>query len=245
MPIHDWTRGDDALFHDFQLSWLSKLAGRLNKDVLSSSHFAMTETIELRPSTRFLEMPEPDRPYQDSGSVGEIQDLDERTPTARLIVSDDRRQYACVGITVRHADHYQPVAAILWVTRQDKLTPYRLSAIVRTAVGAITHGIHLLIVDLFPPTRHNSSGIHKAIWDEFRDEPFQAPPGKPLSVISYFGGDVPTAYVESIGIGDSLPSMPIFLSDACYVPAPLEVTYQQAWTVFPGLLKEVIDVPNG
>ena len=37
---------------------------------------------------------------------------------------------------------------------------------------------------------------------------------------SYIGGDIPTAYVESVGIGDALPSLPIFLSETRYIPRP-------------------------
>jgi hypothetical protein len=74
----------------------------------------------------------------------------------------------------------------------------------------------------------------------FGDQPFEVPPGKPLTVASYIGGDIPTAYVESIGVGDPLPSLPIFLSQTRYIPAPLEETYLQAWAVFPALLKELI-----
>ena len=36
---------------------------------------------------------------------------------------------------------------------------------------------------------------------------------------------MPTAYVESVGVGDPLPSLPIFLSETRYIPAPLEATY--------------------
>ena len=49
------------------------------------------------------------------------------------------------------------------------------------------------------------------------------------------------AYVESISVGDPLPSLPIFLSESRYIPARLEATYLQAWAVFPALLKEIID----
>ena len=101
--------------------------------------------------------------------------------------------------------------------------------------------MNLLVVDLFPPTPRDPHGIHKAIWDEFSDEPFTAPPGKPLVVASYLGGDVPTAYVDSVGIGDALPSLPIFLSETRTIPAPLETTYQEAWAVFPAMLKELIE----
>ena len=62
------------------------------------------------------------------------------------------------------------------------------------------------------------------------------PPGHEL--VAKF---IPTAYVESVGIGDALPSLPIFLSETRYIPAPLEATYQEAWAVFPAMLKELIE----
>jgi hypothetical protein len=116
---------------------------------------------------------------------------------------------------------------------------------VEKAADILNQGVNLVVVDLFPPTPRDPQGIHKAIWDEFGDEPFEAPPGKPLTVASYIGGDLPTAYVESVGLGDSLPSPPIFLSETRYIPAPLEATYMRAWAVFPALLKELIDPPTG
>ena len=109
----------------------------------------------------------------------------------------------------------------------------------------LNQGVNLLLVDLFPPTPRDPLGIHKAIWDEFGDEPFEAPPGKLLTGASYLGGDLPTAYVESVEVGDPLPSPPIFLSETRYISAPLEATYLKAWAVFPALLKEVIDPTSG
>jgi hypothetical protein len=66
-----------------------------------------------------------------------------------------------------------------------------------------------------------------------------------MTVASYIGGDLPTAYVDSVGVGDPLPSSPIFLSETRYIPAPLEATYMRAWAVFPSLLKEIIDPTTG
>jgi hypothetical protein len=45
-------------------------------------------------------------------------------------------------------------------------------AFARKAVAFLQAGIHLLIVDLFPPNRRNPQRIHKVIWDHLRDEPF-------------------------------------------------------------------------
>jgi hypothetical protein len=62
-------------------------------------------------------------------------------------------------------------------------------------------------------------------------------------VASYIGGDLPTAYVESVGVGDPLPAIPLFLTEYDHVPLPLEPTYAQAWAVFPDMLKELIEAP--
>src|SRR3954452_17703595 len=92
--------------------------------------------------------------------------------------------------------------------RGNKDSRNALRSFVEKAADILNQGVNLLVVDLFPPTPRDPQGIHKAIWDEFGDEPFEAPPGKPLIVASYLGGDIPTAYVESVGIGDALPSLP-------------------------------------
>src|SRR5580692_6002572 len=102
---------------------------------------------------------------------------------------------------------------------------------------------HLVVVDLFPPTPRDPQGIHKAIWDEFGDEPFDFLPDKPMTVASYIGGDLPTAYVESVGVGDPLPSIPLFLTEYDHIPCPLEISYMQAWATFPAMLKELIESP--
>ncbi len=68
MPIHDWTRVDDCLFHDFHLSWVVELCKRMNHGVLPSSHFAMSETLELRPPLGFVVLPEPESAGASPGS---------------------------------------------------------------------------------------------------------------------------------------------------------------------------------
>ena len=45
------------------------------------------------------------------------------------------------------------------------------------------------------------------------------------------------AYVDPLAVGDSLPALPIFLSDERYVPAPLEESYETTWRVSPRSLK--------
>src|SRR5438067_1587477 len=149
MPIHDWTRACDAAYHNFQLDWSCRLSERLNKEVLPQSCYAMTETLELCPQAEFCPLPEPGGPIVRRNWDENLLDATEQPPRTLFQFRDDHRQYACKVVTIRD-DLHQPVAAVFWVTRQDKDTPYRLNALLRHAVGALTRDINLLIVDLFP-----------------------------------------------------------------------------------------------
>jgi len=167
-------------------------------------------------------------------------------PTARVIARFEKINYAkrADRVVIRHG-RGKVVGIIEIMSPGNKDSRNAIRTFVEKAADILNQGVNLLVVDLFPPTPRDPQGIHKAIWDEFVDEPFEAWTGKHLTVASYIGGDLPTAYVESVGVGDPLPSLPIFLSETRYIPAPLEGTYLQAWAVFPALLKELIDPTAG
>ena len=99
-------------------------------------------------------------------------------------------------------------------------------------------------MDLFPPNRRNPQGIHKVIWDRLRDEAFELPPDKPLTLAAYAAGSEIIAYIEPVAVGDILPDRPIFLTPDYYVNCPLEATYQDAWSVFPAVLKAPLERPG-
>ena len=43
MPIHDWTRVDAGLFHNFHLQWIAHLSSALNAGVLPADYYALAE----------------------------------------------------------------------------------------------------------------------------------------------------------------------------------------------------------
>jgi hypothetical protein len=100
------------------------------------------------------------------------------------------------------------------------------------------------VIDPFPRSERDPQGIHKAIWDEVAERPFQLPADKPLTVVAYRAVPTKTAYVEPVAVGDDLPSLPIFLTEADYVPAPLEETYRASWAAYPAALKELLESPS-
>ena len=133
------------------------------------------------------------------------------------------------------------VCVVEIVSPGNKGSRAALRSFVEKAADLLRHGVHLLIVDLFPPSVRDPQGIHKAIWDEIEDQPFELPPDKPLTLAAYVA-DVPkTAYVEPVGVGDVLPDMPAYLDPDSYVPTPLEATYQATWTSCPEAMREVVE----
>ena len=241
MPIHDWTRLEAGDFHAFPQCWVVAIRNALNGGLLPPEYMAMAEQVTGRPIPDVVALHA--RPSKDDpGGVA----VASAPPSARVIARFERINYAkrADRVVIRHG-RGKVVAIIEIVSSGNKESRNAIRTFVEKAADILNQGVNLLVVDLFPPTPRDPQGIHKAIWDEFGDEPFAFLPEKPLTVASYIGGDLPTAYVESVGVGDPLPSLPIFLSETRYIPAPLEATYQQAWEAFPAMLKDLIDPPAG
>lgn len=237
MPIHDWTRLEPGDFHYFHQIWIIAIANALNGGLLPPEYMAMAEQVTGRPIPDVVTL-RTDASKHNSGGIA----LATAPPSARVVAKFEKINYAkrADRIAIRHG-RGEVVAIIEIVSPGNKDSRNAFRSFVEKAADILNQGVNLLVVDLFPPTPRDPQGIHKAIWDEFGDEPFDFLPNKPLTVASYIGDDLPVAYVESVGIGDPLPSMPIFLSQDRYVPAPLEETYQQSWAVYPAMLKEIIN----
>jgi hypothetical protein len=164
---------------------------------------------------------------------------------ARIVSRIEKIAYArrASRVVIRHR-HGRVVAILEIVSPGNKDSQNSFRSFVEKAADVLNQGVHLVVIDLFPPTARDPQGIHKAIWDQFGDEPFELPPDKPLTVVAYLAGEIPTGYVNPVGVGDALPSVPIFLSEEEYVLAPLEESYLQAYDVYPAMLKEVIESAN-
>ena len=242
MPIHDWTRLETGDFHHFHQRWISSITDALNGGGLPPEFMAMAEQVTGRPIPDVVALQT--KRQKDGSGLGGVALAP--APSARLIQKFDQVDYAKRKdrVIIRHG-RGRVVAIIELVSPGNKDSRHAIRSFVEKAADILTQGIHLVVVDLFPPTPRDPQGIHKAIWDEFGDMPFDFLPDKPLTVASYIGGDSPTAYVESVGVGDPLPSIPLFLTEYDHVPCPLEATYMQAWAVFPAMLRELMETPQG
>jgi len=147
-------------------------------------------------------------------------------PTADA--KSDPYSYLRDTVAVRR-DRERVVALIELVSPGNKSSRHGIQAFVRKVTTAIDHGIHVLVIDLFPPGPRDPNGIHPVIWSEFRDEPYTPPANRPLTLASYEAGVVSRAFIEPVAVGDALPDMPLFLVPDGYVSVPLEATYVSAF----------------
>jgi Protein of unknown function (DUF4058) len=235
MPIHDWTRVRANRFHDFHQDWTIQIRRALNAGLLPPGYVAMVEQITGGPEPDVVTLSLPIKPG-DSGPAGTA--IEEAPPKARYVARSESAAYARKAnrVTIRHPDG-EVVAVIEIVSPGNKDSKHAVRSFARKAVEFLYAGIHLLIVDLFPPSKRDPQGGHKLIWDRIKDEPFELPSDKPLTLAAYSAGTTLTAYVEPVAVGDALPDMPIFLAADRYVPCPLEATYRSAWDAFPAPLK--------
>jgi hypothetical protein len=160
--------------------------------------------------------------------------LAERTPKVRYHARTETEWYSrkAKGVVVRHSSNHAVIAMVEIMSPGNKSSQNRIQAFVSKASATLAAGIHLLIVDLFPPTPRDPQGIHPMIWEDRADE-FVFSADKPLTCASYMADPCPEAFVEPIALGDSLPEMPLFLTPEVYVPVALEATYEAAWAELP------------
>lgn len=244
MPVHDWTRVDAGIFHAFHHDWITEIARALNRGLLPSAYYALPEQIAggLGPDVLTLRRPDGDgTPPADASSEGGVA-LAAAPPRVRIRMRSEANQYAAKAkaVTIRHVSNHHVVAMVEILSPGNKNNQNGLNAFVRKAQEALSAGIHLLLVDLFPPGPRDPQGIHRAVWGDDCGPDYTLPEDKPLTCVSYIGGSAAEAFVDLLAVGDALPEMPLFLTPEMYVPVPLEATYQTAGDGMPAYWRGVL-----
>lgn len=245
MPIHDWTRVKAATFHNFHVLWTSSITIRLNNGLLPSGYFAMAEQIVGRPEADVVAVEARSNGHPSGGgSRGGIAVAAARPRTTFVIPLAEERYAAKANRIAVHHELGDVVAVIEIVSPGNKDSYHALRSFREKASDLLRAGVNLLVIDLFPPGNRDPQGIHKAIWDEITDYPFELPPGKRLTLASYQARPIMTAYVEPVAVGDPLPDMPLFLDEEWYVNVPLEATYAATWKGLPVELRSLLEPPG-
>jgi hypothetical protein len=244
MPVHDWGRVEAGIFHDFHNSWIVELRNTLNGGLLPSGYYALGEQhaghyigdlLTLHGSS--LGQPLPPLPPANGGlALAEAPPRVQRKVSANGTARQRRRTLA-----IRHVSGHRLVALVEIVSSANKDRAESVTAFVNKAVDAIELGIHVLLVDLFPPGTHDPLGMHGAIWSFLDDEPCEYPARKRLTLASFLAGSPRELFLEHLAVGSALADMPLFLSLDRYVNVPLEATYQAAYRGVPEFWRNVLE----
>jgi hypothetical protein len=248
MPIHDWTRVDAGIFHHFHHEWIAELANSLNGGLLGSSYYALAEQVAFgrNPDVLTLQVPvggiARDKPGVGSlpnGGAGGVA-LSVRPPKARFHIESVPQWYAATkkSVAIRHVSGHRVIAVVEIVSPGNKASQSALCAFVRKVHDLLAAGIHVSIVDLFPPTPRDPHGLHPVVWGD--DDACPLDPEKPLTCASYVGGPAMQAFVEPVRVGDRLPDLSIFLTVDQYVEVPLEATYLASFDSLPEFWRNVM-----
>jgi hypothetical protein len=249
MPIHDWTKVGPSTYHHFHSLWIGELSKALNSGLLPPAYYAMAEQHAAGVVADVLTLEHTGTgaggnrapPPEDDGGVA----LLEAPPKVAVTEKASGAWYASQRrtLTVRHTSGDTIVAMIEILSPGNKASQDKLEEFVHKAYQTLSRGIHLLLVDLFPPGSFDPQGIHGELRRELvleREEGEWPVPGKPLTLAAYEAPE-PRAYVEPVAIGDTMIDMPLFLQWRRYINVPLEKTYLAAYGGVPQRWRSVIE----
>ena len=243
MPIHDWTRVNPGTFHDFHCAWITHIKESLNEKLLPSGYYAMAEQHfhHMVADVLTLHVGEPDDSSSSFGDPRAVAVAEAPPRIRHKMVAQAGSLHLRRTLTVRRTSNHRIVALIEIVSPANKDRAATVEQFVEKVWSALKLGIHVLVVDLFPPSTFDPNGLHGEIWKAYDAQPYSLPSEQPLTLVSYTGMQLPDAYIEPVAVGDTLIDMPLFLDPDWYINLPLEETYLAAWRGVPTIWRDVIE----
>jgi hypothetical protein len=248
MSAHDWTRVEDGIFHAFHLAWIAELQRRLNSGLLPEGYYALGEQVAGGGNPDVLTLHHPEENGPDPATNGEPAPsggtaLLTAPPRVRLVARADRESYTSRqrSLTIRHTSRHRIVALLEIISAGNKASDYAWQSFLDKILAAVKQGIHLLLIDLDPPTARDPQGVHGSFWGSLTGETYTRPEDSPLTLVAYSAGPVKIAYIEPLAVGQPLPAMPLFLTPDGYIEVPLEATYQAAYAGVPRFYRNVLE----
>jgi hypothetical protein len=250
MPIHDWSRVEAGIFHALHVRWVGEIQGALNAGLLPEGYYALAEqhaghsiadvlTLHAPPASH---EPIPSLPTRGGTAVAEAPPKVRRHQSIEPAGLVWRRTLA-----IRHISGHRLVAIVEILSPANKDRQKYVEDFAWKAVDAIRTGIHVLLVDLFPPGSFDPHGMHDVICELMEDEhePYDLPAEEPFTLASYVADRPVEIYLEHLAPGASLPDMPLFIDPERYVATPLESTYAAAYRGMPAFWRDVLEGHSG
>jgi Protein of unknown function (DUF4058) len=243
MPMHDWTKVDAGIFHGFHGLWIAALNNALNGGLLPRGFYAYPEQHVGRYIADLITLqtagPHVSPPSDVSGGLAVAEAPPRVRYKAELSPSDRARRRT---LAIRHVSGHRLVAVLEIVSPANKDRGDHVEELAGKIDGLLSAGVHVLLVDPFPPGTHDPHGLD-AVVREFYGAPEASPEPRaeePLLAVSYRASQPVEVYLEHFAAGSSIPEMPLFFHADRYINAPLEVTYTSAFVGVPEVWKEAL-----
>lgn len=244
MPMHDWKKVDDGIFHAMHFNWIGRTARALNSSLLPRAFYALPEQHAGKkvPDILTLEL----HAVPEEGLSAENGGIAVMPPPPKATITAKSKTLSYVDlqntIAIRHVSDHRILAMFEVVSRGNKSSQFAFDQFSHKVLSALKQGIHFACVDSFPPTRRDPNGLHVALWTAMGEDAPAIPQNKPLTAAGYasFGGEI-EAFVEPFAVGDRVPDVTMYVTDDLYVRLPLEETYHQAFDEMPGYWREHLE----
>ena len=246
MPVHDWTRVEAGIFHDFHVAWIPELRKALNQGLLPEGYYALAEQHAGRSIADVLTLhasPAPREPLTWAPATGGTALAEAPPKVSRRYTFEPEALARSRTLAIRHVSGHRLVAVLEIVSPANKDRLRNVEDFAAKAAEGLEFGVNLLMVDLLPPGPHDPQGKHPLICQrlEQSDEPYDLPSGLPLTVASYAAGPRIEVFLEHFAAGAVLSDMPLFLRPDRYVNVPLETTYREAYRGMPAFWRDVLE----
>lgn len=248
MPIHDWTRVNAGTFHAFHVAWIAQLQSALNAGVLPDGYYALAEQVAGGPIPDVLALHDAEA----GPAIGEKSPSDDVSGVAvaeappRVAITIESSEAALLAarrrhLAIRHATGDRIIAFIEIVSPGNRESRMARDQFRDKASEALSQGIHLLVIELFPPNNIAPSGLSGLTFEWAMGKTYDPPDDRPLTLAAFAAAQTVTAFVEPTATGHLLIDMPLFLNPSHYVNIPLESTYTQAYQTLPKRWQSVLE----
>jgi hypothetical protein len=247
MPVHDWTRVEAGIYHDFHVAWIAEIRKALNGGVLPNGYYALAEQHAGQSIADVLTLHASaprELPSTPAPATGGIALIDAPPQVSRReAIPLDSIHHRRRTLAIRHVSGHRLVAIVEILSPGNKERVGHLDAFTEKIVSAIEAGVHVLLVDLFPPGPFDPSGIHDVLRQYVNptEGSYEMPIDAAGTLVAYAAGARVEVFLEHVFVGAKLSDMPLFLRPDSYVNVPLEATYLAAYEGMPGFYRDILE----
>jgi hypothetical protein len=252
--IHDWTRVDDGTWHSFHYQWIATIDRHLNMGGLPDGYYSNAE--------RHVGRKQPDVVTLQEATDEIMDDLegfgDSTAVAASSVATEPQLSLHVAGdgsysdlqlrVVIRHESGDRIVAILELTSPANKDRSDSVDKFLEKATAALDSGVHVSIIDLLPPTKHDAPhGLIGHVATAAHLQRLSVPQNKPLMVGAFASKSIACEpgpvelWAEPLAVGDALPDLPIFYREDRFVNIPLAATYAAAWEATPKRWRKVIE----